>query len=532
MFENEFYPTNEETIKLMLEPYREKKVSDDYRSHYYSRYIFHDCSILDPSAGSGNILLHIRKEQSNYRKIILEAIEIDPDLQSILKDQSITLIGSDFLEYGEEIFHNYIFMNPPFSNGDEHLLHAWNLMYCGDIVCLLNAETIRNPYTKKRKLLLDIINEHGSYEFIGSVFENAEVKTSVEVVLIRLHKKADNRFKSDFDNLKKENSEKITFDEYENNSVAVNDKIQLMIDSFNLAKEVYPEMVNSFRKMKSVVPYKIHNELNDFLFTCLKNSTQNGYAFFLKSIKKEMWKSVLSDPSFEKYATSKVKQNFEAFIRETSNLEFSKENVFSILKMLVTNRAQILADAAEEVFDYLTRYYEENRSYFEGWKSNEAWYVTKKMVIPNIVRPSWDKPHERKQYGFEFRMNWSIDRNFHDIEKVLSYISGIKYEQVTTISEALQYRFNKIGNIYPKDKYDSECESTFFKIKFYIKGTVHLVWKDDKLLEQFNYIVASKRKWVPEKTEPTAKKGGKKQEPGVEVFKDFTNDIVEQLTLF
>ena len=39
-------------------------------------------------------------------------------------------------------------MNPPFSEGDKHLLKAINIMKNGgQIVCILNAETIKNPYS-------------------------------------------------------------------------------------------------------------------------------------------------------------------------------------------------------------------------------------------------------------------------------------------------------------------------------------------------------------------------------------------------
>src|SRR5690606_17747656 len=149
MFDKEFYPTPRQVIEKML---FEADIKD---THY----------ILDPSAGKGDILKAVKSRFSNYYNDIgdrkLYGIEINQDLLSILRDNEIQILADDFLEYVPSMSFDRILMNPPFSNGDEHLLHAWDILDKGKIVCLLNAETIKNPYTKKRKLLSHIISENG-----------------------------------------------------------------------------------------------------------------------------------------------------------------------------------------------------------------------------------------------------------------------------------------------------------------------------------------------------------------------------------
>jgi hypothetical protein len=64
-------------------------------------------------------------------------------------------------------------MNPPFENGDQHFLKAWDIMRNGDIVCLLNAETLKNPYSERRKTVLKIIEDNnGTIEYIQDAFAN------------------------------------------------------------------------------------------------------------------------------------------------------------------------------------------------------------------------------------------------------------------------------------------------------------------------------------------------------------------------
>ena len=53
----------------------------------------------------------------------------------------------------------------------------------------MNAETIDNPYSEKRKLLARIIEDNGgTVEYLGDCFNNAERKTGVNVALVRITK--------------------------------------------------------------------------------------------------------------------------------------------------------------------------------------------------------------------------------------------------------------------------------------------------------------------------------------------------------
>ena len=81
-------------------------------------------------------------------------------------------------------------MNPPFDNGDEHFLKAWDIARNTTIVCLLNAETLRNPYSANRKLIYKIIEDNGgTIEYIQNAFATSERPTKVEIALIRISKR-------------------------------------------------------------------------------------------------------------------------------------------------------------------------------------------------------------------------------------------------------------------------------------------------------------------------------------------------------
>jgi tRNA1(Val) A37 N6-methylase TrmN6 len=77
-----------------------------------------------------------------------------------LKEKQYKVVHDDFLTYEKEMSFDFIIMNPPFSNGDDHFIKAWEIADNTTIVCLLNSETINNPYSEKRKLVKKIIDDN------------------------------------------------------------------------------------------------------------------------------------------------------------------------------------------------------------------------------------------------------------------------------------------------------------------------------------------------------------------------------------
>ncbi len=142
---NEFYPTPPALVADMLAGISLSSVS----------------TVLEPSAGKGDIIARFQQYKGEYDKTFdIDAIELSPELRHILKGRKIRVVHDDFLTY--ETFKRYdlVIMNPPFSNGDKHLLKALRLVRGGGrLVCILNAETMRNPYTNARKELAKRLEE-------------------------------------------------------------------------------------------------------------------------------------------------------------------------------------------------------------------------------------------------------------------------------------------------------------------------------------------------------------------------------------
>ena len=183
MFNADFYPTPRSVAEKMLAPFDSKRLLS--------------AKILEPSAGKGDIAEAIASRMAcgmafsrvEHFRGSIHCIELEPELRATLSGMGYRVVGDDFLAFqpdGER--YDLIVMNPPFSTADKHLLHAWDILRGGDIACLLPAAMLNNQHTSSRRLLATIIEENGSVENLGPCFEDAERKTNVDVVLIRLHK--------------------------------------------------------------------------------------------------------------------------------------------------------------------------------------------------------------------------------------------------------------------------------------------------------------------------------------------------------
>jgi len=116
-------------------------------------------SVLEPSAGSGNIIEAMAAIYSDFPQITVTALEQSSRLVEVLEAQAAALADThdinvkqgDFLEYNEK--HDIIVMNPPFGKGADidHLRHAHDLLNNNGRVVAVMSEAGFIGNTKKQK---------------------------------------------------------------------------------------------------------------------------------------------------------------------------------------------------------------------------------------------------------------------------------------------------------------------------------------------------------------------------------------------
>lgn len=517
MFSSEFFPTPRHIIKKMLKPYL-KTHKDRWGDKVNT---LPPMTILEPSAGKGDIVDYIQEEFNRHRDHQIYCIEQQPELKSILQEKGYRVIATDFLEYTGGYYFDLIIMNPPFSNGDEHLLHAWKLLKEGNIVCLLNSETLNNPYTEKRKLLKKIIEDnHGQVEDLGPCFSDAERKTTVSVSLVRLNKVAE---KGAFDfEFKKVTSEKeIHIDESTFQDVpAMRDVIGNMIIQFEELKKYQVEYMRikeglEFYSRGLLTDYK---SIHDVLKSVEGDTKQMQFNCFNDLMKSQIWSVVLNKINMDKLMTKSVRDNFQKFSQAQGHLDFTRENAEELVNLLFLNQNTILEKCIVDVFDEFTKYHKENRLHVEGWKTNDRFKVNRKVILPYFVSyGSYMNKYDLSKYGDKFSVNFHYRDTYTDIDKAMCFITGVDYYSCCTIYDALQRKFEYLGKV-GAGSFDGTCESRFFKMRFFKKGTLHIEFKDEWLWQEFNMRACADKNWLPEAEYKVWKESKNRKEPSVKML--------------
>jgi len=511
IFDPEFYPTPSAVIRRMVEPYVNR---------------LETATILEPSAGKGDILDYLTKTGITYTKVAkngdeysftatanprkVYAIERNAELQMILQQKSFRLVGEDFLSYRPDIRFNLIVMNPPFSRGADHLLHAWEILPGGDIVCLLNAETVHNPCTETRKLLARIIAEHGKVEELGRCFQDAEHPTDVEVVLVRLHKEAEaSPFEINFSGTTGENPD---FGEMASGSNALeqSSRLDAYIRSWDKAKQAAIDYIKARESLRfylgaftqmdkpgTLSGADIIKTIDaDLVGSCYSTEAMEAaYNDFIEAAKSRAWNVIFRQIGIEKYMTTGLRRTLDAFRQNQSSMEISKENIMNLVGYIMMNVHEIMDKSVAEVYDMFTRYFSGNTSCKEGWKTNKQYHCNRKVILPNAVECGFLP----RQYGYDkfFSASYSTRDHLDDIDKAMCWLTGRPFESLTGEMDVPGY-----GKTHsPKDSTICQAisrilvgsqdwhESAFFRIKAFKKGTIHLEFKDEELWTKFNLTV-------------------------------------------
>lgn len=168
-----YFPTPPEVVRDML-------------SHIV---IEPDDTILEPSAGKGNIADVIREMHPDNK---LSVVEIVPRLRKLLEYKGHTLIADDIFDVTEQF--DVIVANPPFEKlaDIDHVSHYWNLLKPGGRLVTIMSESPFFRKNKKAQAFRDWFDDNGGdSRNIGAAFKNGERPTGVNVRIAVIIKPGD-----------------------------------------------------------------------------------------------------------------------------------------------------------------------------------------------------------------------------------------------------------------------------------------------------------------------------------------------------
>ena len=448
-------------------------------------------SILEPSAGSGNIVAYLmeqcKRKTYRSRELDVDCIEKDKDLAASLKGKGYKVVHDDFLTFNTFKKYSLIVMNPPFSNGATHLLKALDMQKDGgSVICILNAETLKNPCTNERKVLVQKLKDlDAQIEYLQGEFKTAERPTGVEIAVIKVYVEEKSFDSYIYENLRQKKyaenkSQKLT-------ELAPNDYIEAAVAMYNLEVESGVKLIQEYRAM---CPY-ILEDLGDKAYNKpILELTLQGKELstnrFVKKVRKKYWSALFNNPKFTGNMTSNLRNEYSKQVNELSNYDFSLYNIRCIQIEMSKNLIQGIEDCIVALFDELSHQYSwsnefsNNIHYYNGWKTNKAWIINKKVILPYMNAFS--------NYNGEFQPDYSLKQKLYDIEKALNYLDNGR-----TDGRNLEMFLEEAR----KNGQTKKIELKYFYVTFYKKGTCHIEFKDEELLKKLNIFGSQQKGWLP-----------------------------------
>lgn len=490
-------------------------------------------NVLEPSAGKGDIVDYLKEcQERGYRASFyyeqdkrssfcwfgdmeVDCIEINPELRYELKGKDYRVVHDNFMSFASRKQYDLIIMNPPFADGDKHLLKAIEMQerYGGKIICILNAETVRNPYCHSRQALLSKLEKYeATTKFYTDSFntDDAERKTDVEVAVIGLSIPAPENlfFSSIFDKLDKSNKNFIFEFENENEDTEIIhdglDFISSYVKQFNeeidagiaFLKE-YQAFIQTKRLRYEFKDEDGKDKYGDELRLKVRGDDfgTDSINKYVREIRRKYWHTLFWHPRFSGKLTNKMRDELYKNVEKMEDYDVTIHNAVELLSEVRSKTLQGIEESIMDLFEKFSSQYSyidqssNNIHYYNGWKTNKAHKVNKKVIIP--MYGVWDSWRYDGKVEWSLR-EWNATSELFDMAKALDFIADGTYKSIDTgrnMENQIHVNFER--------GITSNIKTKYFTLTFYKKGTCHIVFRDEELLEKFNLYAGKQKGWLP-----------------------------------
>jgi hypothetical protein len=195
----------------------------------------------------------------------------------------------------------------------------------------------------------------------------------------------------------------------------------------------------------------------------------------MDTVKRAAWHQVFERTNMRSVMTDRVRKDWNEFQATQGAAEFTQANIMAFFDMLISNRANILHQCVVDVFDRMTSYDKKNKIHHK---------VNRKVILP------WFIENHSGSWGNSLSTNHRKWDQMDDIDRAMCLVSGKSLDNIRTFRTALQRALTD------NKSQPGECESEFFHIRYFLKGTVHLTFKDTNVWNEFNRRAAQGKGWI------------------------------------
>ncbi len=354
----------------------------------------------------------------------------------------------------------------------------------------MNADTIKNPYSNRRKALCQELEHYNaSITYHNQAFASAERTTQVAVVVIDVEIPKRETESIFFENMKKKYIKDSK--EEEVTDLIDNDFIRSAVTMYNVEVEAGLSIIREYRALAPYIAESFdQNEYNGsspILNMTIGDKKTLSEAAYVKAVRKKYWSALFGNPQFVAAMPHDLLNDYRGKINELKQYDFTYGNIkelqISICKHLVSGIEETILKLFE-TFTFSHAWsrdseYDQNIHYYNGWATNKAWYVNNKVILPwDAFSGIW----KTFQYGY------TIKENVRDIEKAFDYLAGCP--GATSFSASILQQAEK-------EHQTKNIRTKYMDLTFYKKGTVHIKFLNLDLVKKLNIFAGSRLNMLP-----------------------------------
>ena len=376
-------------------------------------------------------------------------------------------------------------------------------------MCILNAETIKNPFNKTRKMLAAQLEKyHATVRFYSNAFSDpdSERKTDADIAVVGIKVPIPEHFSRSFVFDQLDKAESISFEtasEAEDKEIVREgfDYLDSYIKQYHDETEAGIALIKEFNAYTSVRKARFMSldpqSESEILTLGLKGKSmgRDGLNRYVEEVRLRYWELLFGNPKFAGKLTNKMQSELMSSISEMRHYDFTMHNILELLAQIRDNTLKGIEASLMELFETFSCKYSylgetsTNIHYYNGWTTNKAHKVNKKVIIP--LYNVWSS----YRVGAEVRWSLSSYDAWHvlqDLAKALDYIASPAYAAIEThydMQTQIERNF--------REGITSNIKTKYFILTFYKKGTCHIVFRDEELLEKFNLYIGKQKAWLP-----------------------------------
>lgn len=502
--------------------------------------------VLEPSAGKGDLAKAVREEAFKHLEyrgdpLKIDCVEIDPYLRQILKYEfseealeplnaeyrrldnmrydertseqqerfyelrrkieffertQVHIVHDDFLTYHTYTKYDLCVMNPPFDHGDTHLLQALEIMRNGGkIVCLLNAETIRNPYTATRRILVGKLRElDAEIEYVSDAFKDAERQTDVEIAIVRITIPEPERRSEFYDRMKKTADKRIETNP-ELKELVTGNYLEQAVQMYRVEVDATTKWIEEYYALRPYIGEEITENGNSGAILSISMGTYGDgefdYAKYMRRVRLKYWTALFRNKKFVGKLTSDLQNQYRAEVNRMADYEFSMFNIQQVYLDMQEAMAKGIEGAILDLFDTMTvkyAHWSECKTtvwLYNGWKTNKAHKIGQKVILPKNVHASY-------VCAGDFWLDvCKAQEALSDIEKALDYLNAQPLSDGYSLQSRLKWA--------QQERRNRNIELKYFDVDFFKKGTMHIKFHEDAMpiVQRLNIFGSQHHGWLP-----------------------------------